>query len=38
MAITNPLLVTARELVLRTVPLTTFARWFVRINRRPAPT
>ena len=33
MATTNPVLVALREMVLRAMPLTTFARWFVRINR-----
>jgi 2-polyprenyl-6-methoxyphenol hydroxylase-like FAD-dependent oxidoreductase len=38
MAATNPVLVTARELILRAVPLTTFARWLVRATGGPAPT
>lgn len=33
MATTNPVLCTVRELVLRAIPITTFARFFVRINR-----
>jgi 2-polyprenyl-6-methoxyphenol hydroxylase-like FAD-dependent oxidoreductase len=34
MASTNPVLCAVRELVLRAIPITTFARLFVRINRR----
>lgn len=34
MATTNPALVMLREVILRAIPVTTFARWFVRINRK----
>jgi 2-polyprenyl-6-methoxyphenol hydroxylase-like FAD-dependent oxidoreductase len=34
MATTNPLVCGVRELVLRAIPVSTFARFFVRINRR----
>jgi 2-polyprenyl-6-methoxyphenol hydroxylase-like FAD-dependent oxidoreductase len=34
MATTNPIACTLREWVLRVIPVTTFARLFVRINRR----
>ena len=34
MATTNPIVCTVRELVLRAIPVTTFARFFVRINRK----
>jgi 2-polyprenyl-6-methoxyphenol hydroxylase-like FAD-dependent oxidoreductase len=34
MASTSPILNTARELFARSIPMTTFARLFVRINRR----
>jgi 2-polyprenyl-6-methoxyphenol hydroxylase-like FAD-dependent oxidoreductase len=34
MATTNPVLCTLRELVARAMPITTFARFYARINRR----
>ena len=34
MATTNPLVCAVREFVLRAIPVTTFARFFVRINRK----
>jgi hypothetical protein len=34
MATTNPLLCTVREHVLRAIPVRTFAKFFVRINRK----
>ena len=34
MATTSPMLCTIRELVLRAIPITTFARFFIRINRK----